>query len=266
MSELKIISEFSENEIVFSASNIKKNYLYGVSLVNPKTGETMDDSTIEFYVKAATQEVERYLGIYLNKKEVVEDLDFDIEDYYSKYNPIKVTYPVLKVKEVLGRLGNSEILKLPEQWMTFSKREYVNSRNLFMVINGNSTITFNTVSFINHFGFPMGVPFYSRRTDSIPCFWRITYDTGFCGIIPYDILDVIGMLSSIPLLAILGDVRDAGLSSKDLTIDGVRASYSTTSSATTSAYSARILEYTKQLDRKIKELRRHYESIIVESV
>lgn len=266
MPQIKIISNFTENELVFSAENMKKNYLYGVSLVNPKTGETLSDETIEFYIRSATKEVERYLGIYLNMTEIVEDLDFAIEDYYRKYNPMKLTYPVLKVKEILGSLGNTEVMKLPQEWITFSKRDYINSRNIFMVVNGTTNISFNTLTFINHFGFPHGLSGQTRRTDSIPCFWQITYDTGFCGAVPFDILDVIGMLASIPLLAVLGDVRDAGLSAKDLSIDGVRASYSTTSSATTSAYSARILEYGKQLEKKMKELRRHYESIIVESV
>jgi hypothetical protein len=249
MAQIQIISEFSENEIVFSAENLKMNYLYGVSLLNPKTGEVLSDEVIDFYVKSATQEVERYLGIHINRTEIEESLDFDIEDYYRKYNPLKVTFPVLKIKEILGRLGDSELMKLPDEWITFSKQVYVNSRNIFMVVNGTNDISFNTTYFINHFGFPLGIGGYRGNTNSIPY-----------------ILDVIGMLSAIPLLAILGDVRDAGLSSKDLTIDGVRASYSTTSSATTSAYSARILEYGKQLDKKMKELRRHYESIIVESV
>jgi hypothetical protein len=266
MPTLTLLSEFSEGELVFSAENIKSNYLYGVPLVDPKTGVKLENKTIEFYVRSATQEVERYLQIYLNKKEITETLDYVTFDYYAQYNPLKLNYPILKINSLKGNLGNTELLEIPQQWLTFSKRDYVNSRNMFMVVNGGTEIRFNTTTFINYFGFPSGLLSYSNRTGGIPCFWDITYETGFCGQIPFDVLDLVGMLASIPLLSILGDVRDAGISSKDLSIDGVRASYSTTSSATSSAYSARILEYTKLVDKKVKELKRHFEAIIVDSI
>ena len=266
MPNLTLISEFAEGELVFSAENIKKSYLYGIPLDDPKTGSKISDETIEFYIRSATKEIERLLGIYITKTEIVETFDYVMEDYYKMYNPLKVTYPILKITSLKGNLGNSPLMEVPLEWLTFSKRDYVNSRNAFMVVNGGGEIRFNTTQLINYFGFPNGLLSYKNETGGIPCFWDITYDTGFCGAIPYDILDVIGMLAAIPLLAILGDVRDAGIASKDLSIDGVRAAYSTTSSATSSAYSARILEYNKQLDKKIKELKRHFEAVIVESI
>lgn len=266
MPTLTLLSEFNEGELVFSAKNIKDTYLYGVPLTDPKTGTQIEDSAIEFYIRSATQEVERYLGIYLTRTEQTETLDYVTFDYYAQYNPLKLTYPILKINRLIGQLGDSELVEIPNQWLTFSKRDYVNSRNLFMVVNGGSEIKFNTTSLINYIGFPSGLLSYRDSTGGIPCFWQITYETGFCGAIPFDVLDLIGMLASVPLLAVLGDVRDAGISSKDLSIDGVRAAYSTTSSATSSAYSARILEYTKLIDKKIKQLKRHFEALIVESI
>lgn len=268
MANLTLISEFSDNKVMFSADNIKKNHLFGVSLLDPKTGSVIEDSVIEMYVKSATQEIERNLGIYLTRKKITESVSYNIEDFYTKFNPIKLTYPILSIESMTGSLGNTEVIKeIPKNWFTFSKRDYVNGRNMFLIVNGQDTIQFNTTYFLNYFGYGTLSPMGARRgLDNIPCFFDVTYYTGFCGKIPMDIFDVVGMLASIPLLAILGDIRDAGLSSKDLTIDGVRASYSTTSSATTSAYSSRILEYTKKLDLKIKELKRHFESVIVETV
>jgi len=266
MPTLTLVSDFTVGTLVWSAENIKNNYLYGVPLLDPKTGQVISDKVLEFYIQSATEEIQRLLGIYLQKTTQRETLDFQIEDYYAKYNPLKLTYPVLSITSIKGRLGESEILELPKEWIAFAKRDYVNSRNVFTIVNGTSNIQFNTTQFISYFGFPTGLSIYNRSTGAIPCFWDVTYETGFCGIIPYDILDVIGMMATIPLLAIIGDVRDAGLSSKELSIDGVKSSYSTTSSATSSAYSARILEYRKLIDAKVKELKRHFEAIIVESV
>jgi hypothetical protein len=268
MNELALHSEFTDNQVVLSANNMKKIYLFGVPLTDPKTGAIIEDSVIESFVISATQEIQRNLGIQLTRTKKRETVSYNVEDFHNKFNPIKLTFPILSIESMKGSLGNTEVIKdIPKEWFTFSKRDYVNSRNMFLIVNGTSSIQFNTASIMNYFGYgnlmPMGI---RRRNDTIPCFFEVTYWTGFCGAIPFDIIDVIGMLASIPLLNILGDVRDAGLSSKDLTIDGIRASYSTTSSATSSAYASRILDYTKKLDSKIKELKRHYESIVVESV
>jgi hypothetical protein len=93
----------------------------------------------------------------------------------------------------------------------------------------------------------------------IPNYWYVQYETGFpLDKIPADLMNLIGMLASIPLLAISGDLILQGMSSNSLSIDGLSQSVSAPS---TGAYGARINEYRKSIDLTIERIRMTYSGI-----
>ena len=101
-----------------------------------------------------------------------------------------------------------------------------------------------------------------QRFDNIPDYWRIQYITGWdIDNLPMDLLNIVGMLASIPALDVAGDLilGTAGIASQSLSIDGLSQSISTSISATNAGYGARILSYTKQIEETAKRIRLVYD-------
>jgi hypothetical protein len=96
--------------------------------------------------------------------------------------------------------------------------------------------------------------------NRVPNLLRIDYRAGFLpGCVPRAIQDVIGMLASLFILNPAGDqIAGAGIASSSLSLGGLSQSIGTTSSATNSGYGARIIQYTKQIDRLVKQLKNDY--------
>ena len=83
--------------------------------------------------------------------------------------------------------------------------------------------------------------YYGEADNIFPNYWHAKYLTGFKKI-PNDLLNVLGMLASINVLNIAGDIiLGAGIASYSLSLDGLSQSISSTSSATNSGYGARII-------------------------
>jgi hypothetical protein len=67
------------------------------------------------------------------------------------------------------------------------------------------------------------------------------------------------MKASMGALNIAGDlIAGAGIATKSLSMDGLSQSISTTASATNAGYGARILQYNKEIDERMKNLRNYY--------
>jgi hypothetical protein len=101
----------------------------------------------------------------------------------------------------------------------------------------------------------------------VPNYWTLTYITGFHNI-PKDILEAIGKQAAISVFTILGDiVVGAGIASKSQSIDGLSQSISTTASAMYNAFSARIGQYEKDLEKTlIPRLKARYVGITLMSM
>ena len=82
----------------------------------------------------------------------------------------------------------------------------------------------------------------------IGSYWRVGYITGFgCSELPYDILEVIGKTASMNIFNMLGDIiLGAGIASQSISIDGLSQSISSTASATSAGYGARLINYNKE--------------------
>jgi hypothetical protein len=79
---------------------------------------------------------------------------------------------------------------------------------------------------------------------------------------PYDIMNLVGLMASIPIFVMLGDlVLGAGVSSSSLSIDGLSQNISTTKSASSTAYSGRVNHYLKQIEQTTARLKRTYKGI-----
>ena len=104
------------------------------------------------------------------------------------------------------------------------------------------------------------LPLWSGATGRVPGVWRFTYKAGFCPEnLPEDIRAMIGMQASIGVLNIAGDlVIGAGIANISVGVPGLNQTIGTTASAENSAYSARIIQYRKAIDKQLPLLKQKY--------
>jgi len=99
------------------------------------------------------------------------------------------------------------------------------------------------------------------QTDYFPNYWKFKYVTGFDKL-PMDLVNFIGKMAAVNIFAMLGDiVFGAGVQSRSLSIDGLSQSISTTKGGATSAYGARIAQYTTDLREALPKIRNNYTGI-----
>ena len=103
-----------------------------------------------------------------------------------------------------------------------------------------------------------------QRFQYIPDYWRVQYITGWdVDQMPMDLINLLGKLASFGPASIAGDLilGIAGVSGQSLSIDGLSQSISTTASATSAGYSARLLQYQKEIKETVGRLKLVYDEV-----
>lgn len=96
-----------------------------------------------------------------------------------------------------------------------------------------------------------------------PGAFEFDYSTGYesADFIPEGLRAVIGKYATIKALAVVGDGLLAGFSSQSVSLDGLSESFSSTQSATSAFFGARILQYTKEITEWLKNNRNKFSPI-----
>jgi hypothetical protein len=253
------------NEQVFSPAELIALYLYGVR-VQDRSGTSLSRESYDFYIKAAQTEVERFLNIKLIPQVIEERMDF-YQDEYRRFGYIGLTYPVVKPFRLVGFLGTIRQINFPSSWLSSRKTNdgFGYFRRIFIVptqtadplqMKGEVMLYSGVLPFTNMLGYA-----------SIPNYWNVEYVTGLPEL-PHDLVDIIGKLAAIQVLGIAGDIPYGvpGLSSMNLSIDGLSQQIATTASATHSLYSARIREYLESIKQSISRIKYAYKGITCTSI
>jgi hypothetical protein len=90
--------------------------------------------------------------------------------------------------------------------------------------------------------------------------FHIDYKTGYktAELIPEDLREIIAKITALKMLNVIGDGLLAGFSSSSLSLDGLSESFSSTQSATSATYGARIKQYADDVEKYIAENRNKY--------
>lgn len=248
-----------DSGLIFSPEELLAQYFYGVT-IQDKQGTELSKQVISNYIRAAQQEVEKFLGIKLCKQVINESLTYYRDDFVNS-GMIRTTYPVRKGFNLEGWYGNMKQLTYPPGWIV------VRTTNDGMTYFRQITIIPNGMGNATSFYFEAVLPYYGLLTyKQLDDYWRLTYTTGFDQI-PYDILNFVGKLASINVFHIAGDIiLGAGIASQSIGIDGLSQSISTTSSATNAGYGARIQGYLKDLQEATERLKTYYRGIVLTSL
>lgn len=106
---------------------------------------------------------------------------------------------------------------------------------------------------------------YGNETVGQHLFYMIDYDVGFetSDDIPADLREIIAKNAAVNLLNVIGDGLMSGFSSSSLSMDGLSESFSSTQSATSAYFGARIKEYKDDIEHYIRETKGKYGHIAI---
>lgn len=261
MPQLTLTIKYRKNTgAVLSVSEMWSLYLYGIS-IKGGNGSTFSDDAIRMYIQAAQKEIENYFNLLFVKQLIeVETTSYYHTDYWTHFPIIQTEYPVREPMALIGMLAKMEQIIYPWGWL-FCERDQkgIGKRRISIVPTGASTTQVNAEVILTGISSQIGM----QRFLNIPDYWNVQYITGFdIDKLPLDLLDLVGKLASLGPLNIAGDlILGAGIASMSLSIDGLNQSIGTTSSAENSGYSARIKQYTKEIQDTVKRIKLVYDEI-----
>ena len=250
---------------VLTPDDFRYTYLWGTDF-KATNGSMFSDEQIQYFIDAAVTEMERRLNITILKRRIksIESIerqhlqrkvDYDDEEplydfafrKIQRYGMIQSKQrPIIKTSRctLINRGANGEpdyVDLLPST--TLDKKNGVIK---FLKRPFKPNDTWN--------GINAAISPYGAETWNNHLFYAIDYEAGFetSDDIPEDLRHNIGLMSAISLLNVIGDGLMAGFSSSSLSMDGVSESFSSTQSATSATFGARIMEYKKELDDYIQ--------------
>lgn len=251
MGSLTLTISYAKNTgLVLSASELKQLYFTGIKLED-QFGNPISNETIEFYIEAAQKELADYLSIKLTRQAYQENRDYMYDDWIQ-WGYIPTTYPVVSPISLKGFLNTTLQIDYPAQWLSAKSQspdEDLFARNISIVpVQGTASIASGSSIYV-------GLVPLSQRWGSrtVPSYWAIKYCTGFFRI-PTDIMNAIGRMAAISVLALLNELISGqpGVSNKSIGIDGLSQSSSVT------GFSARIKMYQVELARQTPLLKARY--------
>jgi len=262
MPQLEFYTKYRLNQSqVLSADELLQIYLFQIKQV-VVDGQRLSNETLNYYIRAAQDDIEDQLDIKLKKQIVYETRDF-IRSDWQQWGFLQTRYPVNSPQLLEGFVNSVRQITYPTEWLSVKKgNDDLPWRNIYLVPNG-STAEFSSTSVI-YSGITPHIGLTNAR--HIPNYWHITYCTGFDRV-PEDIMNAIGKLASINVFHLLGDlILGAGIASQSIGIDGLSQSISTTSSATNAGYGSRIQGYLADLKKAIPELKAKYKGFTFTSL
>ena len=245
---------------IVTPDDCRYTFLWGTDF-KATNGSMFSDEQIQWFIDAAVHEMERQLNITIVKRRIksalsvesqhlVKGADYDVEEtpYDFSYRKIQ-RYGMIQTKQrpilnvtrcTLINKTESNVDLLPtvvpdkkNGVLKFLKRPYKPSDTW----DGIST----------------SISRYGSETFNNHLFYAVDYDAGYetSDDVPSDLRHMIGKMAAISLLNVIGDGLMSGFSSSSLSMDGVSESFSSTQSATSAYFGARIAVYQKEVQEYI---------------
>ena len=247
---------------ILTPDDCRYTYMWGIDF-KATNNSFFTDEQIQYFIDAATAEMERRLNITIRKRRIMSEdvieknnlkrkVDYDVEEtpYDFTYRKIQ-RYGMIQTKQ-------RPILKVSRcTLLNKGENDDVDLLSSTVLDKKNGVIKFlkrpwkpsDTADGIN-----TAISRYGSETWNPHLFYSVNYDAGYetSDDIADDLRHNIGVMTAISLLNVIGDGLMAGFSSSSLSMDGVSESFSSTQSATSAMYGARIMEYKKELDDYIQ--------------
>lgn len=262
MGQLTLTIKYKKNSgLVLSVAEIWQLYLYGIT-IDGGQGSSFSDDAIRFYIESAQKELENWFNLKFVKQLIDQSLTYYRKDYWQQFPILFPSYPVREPLSMIGMLNKMEQIIYPQGWLfcEYDTGSGQGKRRISVVPTGASTTQGNAEVILTGITSQVGM----QRFSYIPDYWRVQYITGFdLDNMPMDLIGMLGKMASFGPLNIAGDLvlGIAGVAGQSLSIDGLSQSISTTASATSAGYSARILEYIKEIKETSARLKLVYDEV-----
>jgi hypothetical protein len=251
--------------LVVSPEELTSLYFYGIS-TKAKDGSEISDDTKRMYIRAAQEEIEKYLEIRFNKKFIEHTQAYYKDDYWGGFPILPVKLPVAKALSFIGFLNNIEQIKYPLDWLNVKKdNEGHHYKKIHLIPTGSTTSRANADIILTGITAYLGLTSYG----SIPNYFSIQYITGYdYDDVPMDLINLVGKLASIGIFTVLGDIvlGSPGITGISLGMDGLSQNISTTMSAGNHAFSGRVKQYTEEINQTLIKLKLFYKSFNLSSL
>lgn len=246
--------DFEQNNLILSVQELKDIYLFGLDLTDD-AGNDYPDVMFEWSINFAIDWLEKELDIKLRPTVITgERYDYYRADYVNWVTIRLRNSPIISVESVkVIWPSNQEIITFNSEWIKL--RADAGQINIVPAAGTLSQVVYTAGgSFL---------PLLASGRDWIPELFSIDYTAGFPeGEVPMDLRELIGKKASYGPLNVAGDLLGgAGIASQSVSIDGLSTSFNTTSSATSSGYGARLLQYRQEIQEQLKSLRTYYKGI-----
>lgn len=253
---------------IICPDDLRFTYLWGTDL-KAANGQSYDDEQIRFFIKAAEKEISRQLDITIEKQRIVckarekglkKKIDYDVdEDYYrfdwskiSRYGKITTRLrPILRLNRIVlkNRFTTEKDLT--------SVTEVDRQKGVLLLLERPYKPS------ATNRGIASAIGMYGTETIVPYLFYEVDYEAGYetSDDVPFDLREIVAKLAAVSMLNVVGDGLMSGFSSSSLSMDGMSESFSSTQSATSAYFGARIKEYKDDIDRYIKANKRKFTNI-----
>lgn len=266
---------------VYTSDDMRYTMLFGIDTVAADIARSeWQDEQFDQQVLEALFEFERYLTIDIRKK-------------VYKTNPAAALVRSRLWREGVGYTDEED--QYPYDYIEWSNTGFLQLRHspiisveraiwknlvdgtIMDLIENNWTRINKKMGQLNFYpkgGFPYGPysvygPIWTTaRGGRYPQGFEIDYTAGYVtsDFVPEDLRGIIGMYATIKSLGVIGDGLLAGFSSQSISLDGLSESFSSTQSATSAYFGARIKSYSDQIVEWMKHNRYKFAPIPISFV
>ena len=217
------------------------------------------------HIRTAQTAVENLFSIKLNKTVIEETRDYVRQEFMS-WGFIRTMYPIAYIDNLEGWINGVCQITYPREWLSIKRQEYVAIyRNNYLIPNtGNKDGAHMTQNSLIYNGLSPHLGWFGQTY--IPNYWRPRYVTGW-DVIPADLMDLVAKYAALNVLAVIGDVLyGIGITSINITLDGVSQSTPLSRSGQGGLFAGRMKQYVDDIDRMMPSMRSKYRGIAFEVV
>jgi len=247
---------------ILTADDMRYTYMFGIDAIATDSQESeFTDAQFDYFVEAALEEVERYLTLDIRRRvyktnpsdnqtrapiyrngvdytDYDDPYEFDPKEWQN-YGFVQLRHwPLIKIdRAVLYSPVKGEVIDFIDQnWVRMSRN--IGQVHLFP----KSGFSYGPYQI-------SGMP-WILLGQRYPSAFEFDYQTGFetAAFVPRDLRDLVGMYAAIKALDTIGDGLLAGFSSQSVSLDGLSESFSSTQSATSAYFGARLQSYAEHIE------------------
>ncbi|MDR1626505.1 MAG: hypothetical protein LBT33_08175 [Spirochaetia bacterium] len=253
--------------------DFRYTYLWGTDF-KATNGSLFTDGQVRFFIDAAVADIERRLNITIKKKRVrcmpdnrglKKGVDYDVEEAYYDFKFHKIQRygmittrqrPIISLHRLKMISRFSEVQDLLDTTVVDKTKGVL--KLLRRPVRPSETAR----------GIQTSASMFGTETLTSYLFYEVDYDAGYgtSDDIPADLREAIAKNTAISLLNVIGDGLMSGFSSSSLSMDGISESFSSTQSATSAYFGARIKVYEEELNGYIEQAKRKFGHMVIGAI